>query len=452
LSRVRVAVFMLSLACVLGLPAGAGATPTFLSPINISDAGQDAFEPQVAVDASTGNATSVWTRSDGSNFRIQTATRTPAGPWSVPQNISDPGQSASGPAIAIDPSGNALAVWTRSDGLNGRIQAAYRQAGGSFGTPVTVSDAGGDASGPDVTMDSTGKATVVWSRFDGTKLRVQAAVRGAGTAGTFIPAQTLSAAGQDAFEPRVATGSNADDSGVVVWTRSDGTNLRIQSSRRRDRVGFPRPKGATPLRVALALAYTQCPAGTGTRQHGPPFAVLSCTPPTQSSSVLTIGTTDANGFGANFQGSVKFLTQPGNANTDANEADVKLLVNLTDIRNKPSGTDYTGRVLVNSKLQITDTLNAEETPEPGTTEQTDFKFPVNCAATADANVGGLCSVNTTANSIYPGSVLETRRTIWQLSDITVKDAGPNGTGYANCPPTCGDGDEGTFLRQGIFAP
>ena len=36
--------------------------------------------------------------------------------------------------------------------------------------------------------------------------------------------------------------------------------------------------------------------------------------------------------------------------------------------------------------------------------------------------------------------------------VIVKDAGPNGTGLASCPPTCGDGDETQFLRQGIFIP
>jgi aldehyde:ferredoxin oxidoreductase len=36
--------------------------------------------------------------------------------------------------------------------------------------------------------------------------------------------------------------------------------------------------------------------------------------------------------------------------------------------------------------------------------------------------------------------------------VEIRDAGPNGTGYANCPPTCGDGDETTYLRQGVFVP
>src|SRR5436190_19211103 len=84
---------ILAIAAALLVPAAAQATPTFLSAINISDAGQDGFEPQVVADTS-GRVTAVWTRSDGSNFRIQTSDRTAAGPWSAPQTIPDPGMSA----------------------------------------------------------------------------------------------------------------------------------------------------------------------------------------------------------------------------------------------------------------------------------------------------------------------------------------------------------------------
>jgi hypothetical protein len=49
-------------------------------------------------------------------------------------------------------------------------------------------------------------------------------------------------------------------------------------------------------------------------------------------------------------------------------------------------------------------------------------------------------------------VLENKRSNWQLGQVIVKDAGPNGTGYASCPPTCGDGDESTFVRQGLWVP
>src|SRR5215207_2282445 len=235
--------FAVSAFLLLVFATPAQATPTFLSAINISDAGQDGFEPDVAVDPS-GNVIAVWTRSDGSFFRIQYSTRTATGAWTPAQTISDPNQSASNPDAAIDNSGNALVAWSRSDGTNIRIQAAYRPFGGSFSAPITISDPGFDATKPAIDFDNSGKALVTWQRFDGTKLRVQATTRTAGTGGVFANEATLSQGGEDAFNPQADAGPAVDANGVVVWTRSDGTNLRVQSSRRADVVGAPRPKSA----------------------------------------------------------------------------------------------------------------------------------------------------------------------------------------------------------------
>jgi hypothetical protein len=73
-------------------------------------------------------------------------------------------------------------------------------------------------------------------------------------------------------------------------------------------------------------------------------------------------------------------------------------------------------------------------------------------STISLTVGSTCAANTTVDAIVPGTIVEGRRSVWQLGQVEVKDAGPNGTGYASCPPTCGDGDETVFLRQGIFVP
>jgi hypothetical protein len=427
----------------------AGATPTFLTPVELSAAGQDGFEPDVAVDSS-GNVIAVWTRSDGTNTRIQYATRTATSAWSAPLSISDPGQNASDSNVAIDPSGNALVAWSRSDGTNIRIQAAFRPAGGSFAAPVTVSDPGFDATKPEVDFDASGKALLTWQRFDGTKLRVQATTRSAGAGGTFANETTLSEGGQDAFEPRADAGPDVDANAAIVWTRSDGSKLRVQAARRRDVVGFPRPRGATPLRAALVPGYNSC--SSPNRTHGPALAFGSCAPPVRSSSVLTVGTPDANTFAANSIGFVKLDVIAGDVNTTPDEADVAITLSISDVRNNPSGTDYTGRLGVTTSLRITDNANADERPEPATVQSIPLEFAVQCAATGDTTTGGLCTANTTYDALVPGAVQERMRAIWELSQIQVKDAGPNGTGYASCPPTCGDGDETVFMRQGVFVP
>ena len=363
---------------MVAAPGIAGATPTFLTAIDVSAAGQDAFEPQVAIDSS-GNSLMVWTRYDGANTRIQAQMRAPDGTFGPTQTISVAGKNASEPQVAFDSSRNAIAVWSRSNGANTLIEAAFRPVNGSFGSPQVISSPGADA--PQISIDASGRALAVWERTDGTNFRIEAAI--ADSAGNFGAAQALSDPGQDALVPQVGTGADLDSHAAVVWERSDGSKLRIQSSRRRDVPGFPRPKGATPLRASLVPAYNACTAPN--RSHGGPLSFMSCNPPVQSSSVLTVGTLDANGFTANSISSVRFDVVPGNANNNVDDGDVKVAVSMTDIRNNPSGSDYTGRVLLSIPLQITDKNNAAETPEPGTVQSLSLPVPVDCVATADTS-------------------------------------------------------------------
>jgi hypothetical protein len=222
---------------------------------------------------------------------------------------------------------------------------------------------------------------------------------------------------------------------------------------------YARPRGATPFRASLLPAYKQCTAPN--RTHGPPLTYGSCSPPVQSSSTLTVGTPDANGLGAKSIAFLQLTVMPGDPNTTVNEADVRVTFDATDIRcattnaacPSGSGSDYTGKLLATASLRMTDKYNGASQTEDGTVADTSLQMPVTCVATGDATVGADCALNTTLNALIPGIAREGNRAIWQLGQVDVKDAGPNGTGYeSGCPSACGDGDEQTFLRQGVFAP
>jgi hypothetical protein len=77
--------------------------------------------------------------------------------------------------VAFDASGNALAVWDRSNGTNQIVQSSFRPAGGAFAAPVDLSATGQDASAPQVAFGASGKAIAVWQRSNGTNEIVQAA-------------------------------------------------------------------------------------------------------------------------------------------------------------------------------------------------------------------------------------------------------------------------------------
>ena len=133
----------------------------------LSGAGQDAEDPQVAVDAD-GDAVFTWWRNDGANDRVQARARSAAGVLSAVQNLSAAGQNAFDPQVAVDADGDAVFTWSRFDGTNDRIQARARSAAGALSAVQTLSDAGQTRTSSQVAVDADGDAVVTWRRFDGT--------------------------------------------------------------------------------------------------------------------------------------------------------------------------------------------------------------------------------------------------------------------------------------------
>jgi hypothetical protein len=195
----------------------------------LSASGQDALAPQVAV-APTGTATVTWVRSNGTNFVVQARRILPGGtPEESTKTLSGSGQDSAAPQVAVSPGGAATVVWKRFDGAHYLVQERRIAADGTLEASAhTLSESGQDAVEPQVAVDGNGKATVVWTRFDGSDSIVQ--VRRVGSEGTPVAAFTsLSAVGQSAVQPRVAV--NTVGAVTVAWTRFDGSNWIVQSRR-----------------------------------------------------------------------------------------------------------------------------------------------------------------------------------------------------------------------------
>ena len=206
--------------------------------------------------------------------------------------------------------------------------------------------------------------------------------------------------------------------------------------------GYPRPKGATPLRVALVPAYQECTAPN--RVHGPGLAFASCNPPAQVSPNLTVGSPDANGKAASSSGSVKLEAVPGVPSTPADEADVRITISVTDVRNRADLTDYTGQLQLDTSLRVTDRLNGTSPVDTGTVADMPFPVTVACSATADVNIGATCATATTADAVIPGAVREVKRTMWQMGRIALLDGGADGLAST--------ADNSIFATQGVFVP
>jgi hypothetical protein len=205
-------------------PAGGG----WQTPVDISSTA--AASPRLAVDAQ-GNAVAVWRGYDGTSSVVQSAVRPTDGNWQAPIDLSATGQSASNPQLAVDPHGNAVAVWKRSvDFNNSVVQSAVRPAGGDWQTPIDISTVGQYDHDPELAVDRQGNAVAVWWRLGsgGSHFVIQSAFRPVDGAWQ-VPVDVLSTGSRnDAFYLRLAI--DPQGNAIAVWTHSGPTDNAVQSA------------------------------------------------------------------------------------------------------------------------------------------------------------------------------------------------------------------------------
>jgi hypothetical protein len=220
----------------------------------------------------------------------------------------------------------------------------------------------------------------------------------------------------------------AGDDGVTFHSReASNQTLRPQLVVSVINDAHVRPKGATETKFSLVPAYRECTGAN--RTHGPPLVHPSCNPPAQASGELTMGAADANGATTNSVGSAAFKVLAGTASTPADEADVRLQISITDVRQRTGLADYTGSLLARTTTRVTDRAD-------GTSTLADISLPVDvpCVATP-AGIGATCSVNTTLDALNPGTIDEGARAVWELVSVELLDSGG-----------------AIFARPGIFIP
>src|SRR3989338_256576 len=127
-----------------------------ISGTQLSASGQDAETPQLALNSNR-QAVAIWSRSNGTNKIIQTCEKPSGGKWSTPFDLSAEGQDAASPQIMMNPSGQAVALWVRSDGTTTRIQAAMKLFGGTWSTPVSLSASSQNAYLPLLALNDAGQ-------------------------------------------------------------------------------------------------------------------------------------------------------------------------------------------------------------------------------------------------------------------------------------------------------
>jgi mRNA-degrading endonuclease HigB of HigAB toxin-antitoxin module len=207
---------------------------------NISPDGQAAYDPQVAMD-NNGNAIIVWKQSDGSNrqiFKSEYRNSTWTHPENLSDNISSDGGRAEHPQVAMDNDGNAIIVWFQE------VEAVYQvfmsqYLNNTWTHPSDLNDNispdGQEAQSYQVAMDDNGNAIIVWSQSNGTDSQIfKSEYRDSTWTHPSGLNDNISPDGQGAELAQVAmdNGGNA----IIVWMQLDGSNWQIFKSEYRDSV------------------------------------------------------------------------------------------------------------------------------------------------------------------------------------------------------------------------
>lgn len=191
--------------------------------------------PQIAMDPS-GNALVVWTQSDGAEVVLWSNTYTEGSGWTGEELVSnnDFGPVES-PKVNMDVAGNGVLVWSQSDGTANSIWANRYLANTGWQTAARIESSDDEAYFPVVEINAAGDALAVWFQTDGASYNIVsnyftvAAGWGAESAVESSSASELS---------NLRLGISDVGRAVVVWRRSDGIRNNIWSNHYTEQAGW----------------------------------------------------------------------------------------------------------------------------------------------------------------------------------------------------------------------
>ncbi len=198
------------------------ASASWGNPVVLDSSPQPVNQARVAVDRVSGNAIAVWTQSDGVDnslysSRFNTLTNT----WSSAELI----ETAAGAVDIFDENssvaisgGHAAVAWLQNDGPSLNVYLS-RLVSGSWTTPELVETAAEPAQQPKVAIDSNGNVTVAWRQLDSlTGNRNINIRRWDNTAAAFGPVTAMNNIGDR--HPRLQF--DAGGNGFLLWRGGGG--------------------------------------------------------------------------------------------------------------------------------------------------------------------------------------------------------------------------------------
>lgn len=196
-------------------------------PDDLSDPQDLSFAPDLAIDAD-GDAVAVWSGSDGTDTPVWAAERPAGGAWSEPELLSPEGVGNDEAELVVEPAGTAHAIWSGPAGAGGEraVWAAELPPGGEWSNPDEVSGRGSGFNSYELDANANAGVIATWTRDEGPFYRAEAAVRPPG--GEWGGAEDLSVDEEDAGLPKL--GFDAAGNAITVWGRDRGTDYVLQAA------------------------------------------------------------------------------------------------------------------------------------------------------------------------------------------------------------------------------
>lgn len=222
---IRLAFALAALFALLAVSAASAEAAPWGAPEEVSVPGGSASWSQVGIDAN-GDATAVWTRSDGLHLLAQAAERPAGGVWGASVDLSGASGDAESPTVAVDPAGDAVAAWKQRLAGSEAIETSYKPAGGVWGAPEAVEFGSAVVETPAVAIDEAGDAVLVWRQAVGGNYVILATSRPAG--GSWASPLAISSSALNAEAPDVAM--SPDGTAVAGWQSSSGATSVVETN------------------------------------------------------------------------------------------------------------------------------------------------------------------------------------------------------------------------------
>lgn len=167
--------------------------------------------PQIAINNS-GDAVAIWVQNNGTTNSIWANIYISGTGWTGAALVETDTQNASFPQVVMDNSSNATAVWIQNDGIWNSVYSSRYITGTTWAARTLIETTGGDVYNPQIAIDGSGNVMAVWVQDPSPSIYATRYI--SATAAWSAPVE-IDAGAYGAFAPQIAMNNSGD--AVAVW-------------------------------------------------------------------------------------------------------------------------------------------------------------------------------------------------------------------------------------------